>query len=316
MQNLNLPEQKLRKNDVNWNVSGLFAQDRLIHSFIDVMTNELGTVNPISSVHGSPPLLWNSGRITAYLEKDAIDATLESYAKIGMPVYLTFSNHLIEKEDLNDKSCNYLLDKIAEGENNGVILVSDILAEYIRERHPNLKLLSSIIRPTFYDGVRDKAYYESLAKIFDCVVFLPDDIFDFPMLESLDEKEKFEVIANEPCLYGCKTRRLHYSYLAKYNKRDVLLDDKSRNFEVNVCRSKPFFKQINVHIGQANAERTRNCNLSDKEFDAIYDMGFRRFKLQGRNEAGPSFVYDLTKYMLEPEFIAPLVFKHMTTYCL
>ncbi len=316
MQNLNLPEQKLLKKDVNWNVSGLFAQDRLILSFIKVVTEFLGAPNPISSVHGCPPLLWNSGRITMNLDKDAIDATLDSYAKMGMPVYLTFSNHLIEKEDLDDISCNYLLDKVAEGENNGVILVSDILADYIRNRHPHIKLMSSIIRPTFYDGVRDKDYYESLAKIFDCVVFLPDDIFAFDMLNSLENKDKFEVIANEPCLYGCKTRRLHYSFLAKYNKRDILLDDKSMNFEMKVCKSKPFFKQINVHIGQENADRARNCNLNLKEFNAIYDMGFRRFKLQGRNEAPPSFIYDLTKYMLEPEFTAPLVFKHMTTFCL
>ena len=314
MLNLKLPEQKLRKKDINWNVSGLFAQDRFILAFIEIMANFLDAPNPISSVHGAPPLLWNSGRITVNLDKDVIDATLNQYSKIGMPVYLTFSNHLIEKDDLKDASCNYLLDKISDGENNGVIIVSDLLANYIRERYPKLKLMSSIIRPTFYDGVRDKNYYESLAEIFDCVVFLPDDIFNFDLLQSLKNKNKFEVIANEPCLYGCKTRRLHYSFLAQYSKRDIFLEDKSRNFEMKICKAKPFFKQINLHIGQDNDNRARNCNLNDKEFDEIYNMGFRRFKLQGRNESPQSFIYDLTKYMLEPDFIAPLVFKHMVTY--
>ena len=40
-----------------------------------------------------------------------------------------------------------------------------------------------------------------------------------------------------------------------------------------------------------------------------YDLGFRHFKLQGRRDNVYSYIYDLTRYLLEPDFAAPLVFK-------
>ena len=44
-----LPEQILRKEDMEWNVSGLFAHDNDIIAFINIVQKELGAKNPISS---------------------------------------------------------------------------------------------------------------------------------------------------------------------------------------------------------------------------------------------------------------------------
>lgn len=306
-----LPEQILRKDDMEWNVSGLFAHDNDILTFMNIVQKELGAKNPISSVHGAPPVKWNSGRITRPFIKKELDATIEAYSKIKMPLYLTFSNHLLTVEDLKDPASNYLIDKIAETGMGGVILASDILSDYIHDKHPELKQIASIIRAAVHNGPLDKEYYESQGKKFDCVVFLPDDVFNYPLLESIEPKAKFEIIANEPCLVGCKVRRVHYALLAQHGKFDINLDEKSRDFEINRCISKPLSKQIAVHIGQSNASRTRNCNLTEDEINYIYDLGYRRFKLQGRNENRGSFLYDVTKYTLEPTIIAPLVYKAM-----
>lgn len=307
-----LPKTALYHRDIKWNVSGLFTQDDGILNFIDMVKNGFKEDCPITSVHGCPPVMWNSGRITRPLLKPEIDGIIDRYTKIGMPLYLTFSNHLLTKEMLNDKLSNYLLDKIAETGQGGVILASDILSDYIRNKHPKMKLIASIIRAAIDRGAEPALtldYYEKQAKKFDCVVFLPDDVFNYEMLKKIKHKDKFEIITNEPCLYGCKMRRIHYGFLASFYKNDIELTEKSFHFETNKCISKPLLKQIALHIGQSNSARTRNCNVTADEFDYLYDIGYRRFKLQGRNESPASFIYDLTKYILEPTYFAPLAYK-------
>ena len=39
------------------------------------------------------------------------------------------------------------------------------------------------------------------------------------------------------------------------------------------------------------------------------EEGFRSFKLQGRGDSSQCMLYDLTRYLLEPEVAAPLIFK-------
>ncbi len=40
-------------------------------------------------------------------------------------------------------------------------------------------------------------------------------------------------------------------------------------------------------------------------------MGFRCFRIEGRDDNAFCFAYDLTRYTLEPGFAAPLVYKKL-----
>ena len=63
----------------------------------------------------------------------------------GISVRLTFSNSLLKKEHLSDKKCNALCAMFENsGEvKNGVIVHSDLLAEYLQANYPKLYLVSS-----------------------------------------------------------------------------------------------------------------------------------------------------------------------------
>ena len=56
-------------------------------------------------------------------------------------------------------------------------------------------------------------------------------------------------------------------------------------------------------------QRTRSCNLTRNEPSLLYDMGFRHFKIHGRDNIPYCFAYDLTRYTLEPGFAAPFIYK-------
>lgn len=295
--------------DAKWNVSGLFIHDHLICMLSSNVQSQFNC-RFVESVHGAPLVKWNSGRIqkTTLDPKNLSTAfvhTLQQYKQLGISVFYTFSNSLIEKETLNDPSCNFMLERLAEihGENGGVILSSEILSEYIRNKYPQLKQISSVVKATMEDGKGKPEYYKQLEKKYDRVVIHPDDNFNPELLSQLDP-QKAEILVNESCLINCPTRKQHYTLYSEYSKHLKITSEELRDFEDNVCHSVPTYKQVSCSV-----PRRRNCNLTVSELKAIYDMGFRQFKIQGRTDSGAVFKYDLTRYILEPEHIAPLLFK-------
>lgn len=292
-----------------WNVSGLFIHDMMLQGILSLSISRFNC-RFIESVHGSPPVRWNSGRIqNTTLDQKNLAAsfinTLQTYKDLGVNVIFTFSNSLLEKEHLNDQTCNFMLQKLAEihGENGGVILSSELLSRYIREKYPELKQIASVVKVTMEDGKGKSEYYKSIEERYDKFVVHPDDNFNPGLLSQLNP-HKAELLVNEPCLLDCPTRKRHYilySEASKYLKPSL---EELREFEVNTCKSVPFYKQL-----FCPEPRMRNCNLTVSELKALYDMGFREFKLQGRTDSQAVFRYDLTRYIFEPEHIAPLMFK-------
>ena len=120
----------------------------------------------IGSVYGAPgDCLWGGGRV-GYGDCDAEDV-LELMSGYGISARLTFSNSLLRLEHLADKRCNDLCRAFENGGSaanddqgggampglnlvagkpdiqNGVIVHSDLLLDYLRENYPGLYLISS-----------------------------------------------------------------------------------------------------------------------------------------------------------------------------
>ena len=96
----------------------------------------------IGSIYGaSADCLWGGGRIGEgdYDPREVL-ALLKEY---GISARLTFSNSLLRKEHLSDGKCNSLCAMFAESDavQNGVIVHSDLLLNYLKRTYPNLFLL-------------------------------------------------------------------------------------------------------------------------------------------------------------------------------
>ena len=98
----------------------------------------------IGSIYGAPAgCIWGGGRISC--GGAAAREVLALLREYGISGRLTFSNSLLRAEHLADPQCNALCDQFAKSGSvpNGVIVHSDLLADYLRQRWPELYLVSS-----------------------------------------------------------------------------------------------------------------------------------------------------------------------------
>ena len=98
----------------------------------------------IASVYGAPAdCLWGGGRLGDG-EHDP-RAVLSLMREYNISARLTFSNSLLEEKHLSDPKCNTLCKLFAESESpqNGVIVHSDLLLDYLKKTYPGLYFVSS-----------------------------------------------------------------------------------------------------------------------------------------------------------------------------
>ena len=98
----------------------------------------------IASIYGAPEgCLWGGGRVgCGNQDPHAVLALTQEY---GLSARLTFSNSLLTKAYLADSVCNALcrLFSEADGPQNGVIVHSDLLLDYLRAAYPQFYFISS-----------------------------------------------------------------------------------------------------------------------------------------------------------------------------
>ncbi len=285
---LNLPEAK-------WNVSGLFAHDDLLLYIYDLFM-DMG-VKLFHSVHGSTPCRWNSGRAIRRHSQDYVQQCMSEYRKRKLPIYLTFSNYLIDKDMLADEEGNQLLDMISEDAENGIILSSPLLSKHVKERYPRLKQYSSILNVVNCNGKGDIRFYLRAEHEFDMVVLHPDDCFDIDFLKKIENKGKYEVIVNENCIRNCPYRKEHENMVCNFFRENRSSESfqKMYDFTQKNCKSLYSNKLANFYA----FGKYQNCNLTRQELEQIYSLGYRSFKLQGRNDSPATFAYDIFRYLVK-----------------
>ena len=200
--------------DIDWNIGSLFAHDGFIMSLLDLCKG-YGIKVPIKYVFGSIPCVLQGGRIPP---RDANDndalKILDDYMSLGVGCRLTFSNNKLEKNDLKDKRGNMLLGHLNSnfcGIKNGVIVSSDLLADYIRDKYENLEIISSLVKPSTEVGLGNDSieYYEGLMDKYDMVVVNPYMLNNGEFLTKIKNKDKVEFIANHRCVPNLKYSRIY-----------------------------------------------------------------------------------------------------------
>ena len=98
----------------------------------------------IGSLYGAPAdCIWGGGRVGSG-ERSAQEVLALTRA-YGLSARLTFSNSLLRPEHLSDGRCNALCRAFArsDGPQNGVIVHSDLLLDYLKANYPQLSFISS-----------------------------------------------------------------------------------------------------------------------------------------------------------------------------
>ena len=294
--------------DAEWDIGALFIHDRGIFNFLDKMQRRYDCTIPIKSVFGCYGVMWSGGRSPEGTCNEPIThhtgwtprTLFEDYNRRDIGVTLTFSNTLLEEKHLSDPSSNYLLDMLGEQEydNNYVTVTSDMLSDYIRKKYPNLKQKASIVKSTMeMPKKRTFEYYDNLTERFDQVYLHPDDNLNLKLLKEIADSGKahrYTSLINELCTRNCSIRNNHYDEISR-----AVIDGWHGMF--NYTNVEPLHSPSNPNglCERHTRPELRMCTLSKPEFKEIYDLGFRTFKLQGRDGPwGPMF-QDFRNWMFE-----------------
>lgn len=243
----------------------------------------------IGSIYGAPgECIWGGGRVGfGENSPEEIKQLLETYPVSGR---LTFSNSLLKEEHLRDRKCNRLCELFQNKikNDNGVIVHSDLLVEYLKKEYPNLYLVSSTTKVlTDFDTFKKELEREEFRYV------VPDFRLN-KQFEKLDrfsqkEKEKVEFLCNECCYFGCTERKQCYETVSK-----KCLGDTTQDF---ICHSPGgkegyLFSKAMQNPGFIGIEDIQNTYLP---------MGFTQFKIEGRGLGSALILEFLLYYMTKPE---------------
>ena len=170
----------------------------------------------IASIYGAPEgCLWGGGREgVGDTDAEEVLALMKEY---GISSRLTFSNSLLRPEHLANPKCNALCTLFEKQEPRcGVIVHSDLLLNYLKEKYPGLYFVSSTTKVlTEFDQLKaelDRPEFEYVVPDFRLNKAYED-------LETLTarEKDKVEFLCNECCWVGCRDRKACYESVSRIN---------------------------------------------------------------------------------------------------
>ena len=254
----------------------------------------------IASVYGVfPPCLWNGGRSQGgYADKTFMKTVIREFNKRDIPLRFTFTNLMLEKKHLSDERCNLML-HLADNGQNGVIVASPLLEDYLRREYPRFPLTSSTCkRLNTEEGLRAE-----LEKDYAIVVADYDLNNRFEILERLPRKQDVELLVNACCEPECPNRMQHY--------KDIGMQ------QIAFCAHIKKTPQVPFDLAKHDPHNFRNCPHTKRNIfavkklkthispEAIWEryipMGFEQFKIEGRTAGVPNLIETYMYYMAKPE---------------
>ena len=241
----------------------------------------------IGSIYGAPKdCLWSGGRTSDAdaSNKDVLDLIKE----YKISARLTFSNSLLNETNLKDLKCNNLCN-LFNDENNGIIIYSDLLLDYIKEHYPKFYFVSSTTKVIInFEGLLK----ELNNKDFKYVV--PDFRLNkaFDKFESLNQsqKNKMEFLCNECCYIGCKERKRCYENVSRKNLGLEPIND--------VCKA----PDLNYGYSFSKTKKNPSFISLDDIKNKYMPLGFSNFKIEGRGLGSALLLEFILYYMTKPEY--------------
>ncbi|WP_022779504.1 hypothetical protein [Butyrivibrio sp. AE3009] len=282
-----------QKNKIYYHLPGLFEFYNLYSEFLPLFRKHREYFYDwceIGSIYGAPAdCLWGGGRV-GFGEESPLKVA-ELMKEYGISARLTFSNSLITKEHLSDRRCNELCRIFEQNSyaNNGIIIYSDLLLDYIKESYPDFYFVSSttkvitdfaeftdeLNRVEFRYVVPDFRLNKEIAKLTD----LPSEL-----------KSKVEFLCNECCWYGCYDRKNCYENVSRKSLGEECEDhicvspDAGRGYRFSDAMKNPGFIGI------------------DDILNVYAPAGFSNFKIEGRSLGSAVILEFLLYYMTRPEY--------------
>ena len=244
----------------------------------------------IGSIYGAPgDCLWGGGRVGFGDQRPEDVARL--MREYGISSRLTFSNSLLREEHLADSKCNALcalFEKNGSAE-NGVILCSDLLLDYLRERYPGFYFVSSTTK-VLTEFRQLEAELDREAFRYVVPDFRLNKAFDRLNALPAEKKRKVEFLCNECCRFDCRDRKACYENVSRKSLGEDCDD--------HICTSP------NAARGYRFSDAMKNPGfIGIDDIQNVYlPNGFSHFKIEGRSLGSAVILEFLLYYMTKPEY--------------
>ena len=283
----------MNKQTAHYHLPGLFEFYELYRMFLPLFREHREYFYDwcdIGSIYGAPPdCIWGGGRVS--LEDHDAGEVLALLQEYGISARLTFSNSKLIEEHLSDRKCNELCALFAENTEpeNGVIVHSELLLQYLKSHYPQLYLISSTTKVlTDFEALKKETDREDFRYV------VPDFRLNkaYEKLNTLTESQKVKVefLCNECCWSGCKERKQCYEVVSRQNLGEDCPDhrcaapDGAEGYQFSKAMENPEF------IGIQDIKNT------------YLPMGFTNFKIEGRGLGSALILEFLLYYMTKPEY--------------
>ena len=279
-----------KKATAHYHLPGLFEFHELYRVFLPLFCAHREYFYDwcdIGSIYGAPAdCIWGGGRVGCGTQ--TAGEVLALMREYGISARLTFSNSLLRKEHLSDPRCNALCRLFAETPQNGVIVHSELLLDYLKKTYPELYFVSSTTKVlTDFAQFRQELEREEFRYV----------VPDFRLNNALDrlaalpqeQKDKVEFLCNECCWFGCKERKACYEAVSRKNLGERATEH--RCTAPDAAGGYRFSKAME-NLGFVSIADIQKCYLP---------MGFSNFKIEGRGLGSALILEFLLYYMAKPE---------------
>lgn len=283
----------LKKETAYYHLPGLFEFYGLYSEFLPLFREHREYFYDwcdIGSIYGAPAdCVWGGGRV-GFGENNPKEV-LALMKEYGISARLTFSNSLLRTEHLSDKKCNYLCSMFGEKNEiqNGVIIHSDLLLEYLKNKYPEFYFVSSTTKVLI-----DFEQLKHEMNRNDFLYVVPD----FRLNKELDklnrlsekQKDKVEFLCNECCWFGCADRKKCYETVSRKNLGEKFTEHRCTAPD---AESGYKFSKAMTNPGFIGIDDIKNIYMP---------MGFSNFKIEGRSLGSALILEFLLYYMTKPEY--------------
>ena len=285
--------QSSEKHTARFHLPGLFEFYELYRMFLPLFFEHREYFYSwcrIGSIYGAPAdCIWGGGRVGVGENSAAeVGALMRDY---GVSSRLTFSNSLLREEHLADRKCNRLCEMFQHSgrTENGIVIYSDLLLDYLRRRYPGFYFVSSTTKViTDFDGLCGELNREEFRYV------VPDFRLNrnFDKLETLSDaqKAKVEFLCNECCWFECRSRKACYENVS----RKAL----GENCPDHVCVSPDAGKGYVFSKAMKNPGFIGIVDIQNR----YLSLGFSEFKIEGRSLGSALILEFLLYYMTKPEY--------------
>ena len=244
----------------------------------------------IGSIYGAPAdCIWGGGRVG--LGESGPKEVLALVEEYGISARLTFSNSLLKEEHLSDKKCNELCRMFEKSGKvqNGVIVHSDLLLDYLKTNYLGLYYVSSTTKVLtdfqMFLGEVNKDAFKYVVPDFRL-----NKAFDKLEEMTQSQKDKVEFLCNECCWYGCNDRKSCYENVSRKN-----LGEQCPDHQCNAPDLKDGYRF-------SKAMKNPGFIGIDDITNVYLPMGFSNYKIEGRSLGSALILEFLLYYMTKPEY--------------